>query len=301
MGRLIALALAWTVVFAAACSPEPAPAPEPPAGVSQEAAKLIAGSPSTPDPVLAAVHGGETLPRAAESVSDAVVNPVVQATATVAQILPDPVPPAPPPVDDRQAACRAAAASLIIRWEITSPAYYKRRLATPVYPGGASGVTWGVGYDGGHQTVAVILDDWHAHQARDRLATTAGVTGTKAKAILPRYRDILTEYGYAAEIFETRTLIEYERRARRAFGKGFDELRPNACASLVSIVYNRGASMTGDNRREMRAIRDECVPAADNACIAREIRSMKRLWKNTTIQAGMDGRREAEALLAEET
>lgn len=299
MSRLAAyLAIAGLLVGCQA--PESAPAPQPPAGVSQEAAKLIAGAPSTPDPVLAAVHGGETLPRAAESVSDTVVNPVVQATATVAQVLPEPPAP-PPPVDDRQAACRAAAASLIIRWEITSPSYYARRLAQPVYPGGASGVTWGVGYDGGHQTVAVILDDWHAHQARDRLATTAGVTGSKAKAILPRYRDITTAYDYAAEIFETRTLIEYERRARRAFGKSFDELHPNACASLVSIVYNRGAAMSGDNRREMREIRDRCVPALDNACIAQEIRSMKRLWKNTSIQAGMDGRREAEALLAEET
>lgn len=299
MGRIAAL-LAIGGLLAGCQGPESAPAPQPPAGVSQEAAKLIAGAPSTPDPVLAAVHGGETLPRAAESVSDAVVNPVVQATATVAQVLPEPPAP-PPPADDRQAACRAAAASLIIRWEITSPAYYRRRLAQPVYPGGASGVTWGVGYDGGHQIAAVILDDWHAHLARERLATTAGVTGAKAKAILPRYRDITTEYAYAAEIFETRTLIEYERRARRAFGKGFEDLQPNACASLVSLVYNRGASMTGDSRREMKNIRDHCVPAADNACIAREIRSMKRLWKGTSIEAGMDGRREAEALLAEET
>lgn len=301
MGRLIALVLAWTVVFAATCSPEPAPAPEPPAGVSQEAAKLIAGAPSTPDPVLAAVHGGEPLPRAAESVSDAVVNPVVQATAAVAQILPDPVPPAPPPVDDRQAACRAAAAALIIRWEVTSPAYYRKHLVLPVWPGGASGVTWGIGYDGGHQISSVILDDWQAHSERIRLATTAGVTGTKAKAILPRYRDITTEYGYAAEIFETRTLIEYERRARRAFGPGFEDLRPKACGALVSLVYNRGGSMTGDSRREMKNIRDTCVPAADYACIASEIRAMKRLWRGTSIQNGMDGRREAEALLAEET
>lgn len=298
MSRLAAYLVAG--IFLAACSPEPAPTPEPPAGVSQEAAKLIAGAPTTPDPVLAAVHAGETLPRAAESVSEAVVNPVVQATATVAQILPDPPPP-PPPADDRQAACRAAAAALIIRWEITSPSYYARRLARPVYPGGASGVTWGVGYDGGHQISSVILDDWQAHTERMRLATTAGVTGAKAKAILPRYRDITTEYGYAAEIFETRTLIEYERRARRAFGKGFDDLRPKACGALVSLVYNRGASMTGDSRREMKKIRDVCVPAADYACIASEIRTMKRLWRGTSIQNGMDGRREAEALLAEET
>lgn len=298
MGRLTVYLAAGLLL--AACSPVPAPAPEPPAGVSQEAAKLLAGAPSTPDPVVEAVHGGNALPRAAESVSDQVASPVVQATATVAQILPDPPAP-PPPVDDRQAACRAAAAALIIRWEVTSPAYYRKRLVLPVWPGGASGVTWGIGYDGGHQISSVILDDWQAHSERIRLATTAGVTGTKAKAILPRYRDIATEYGYAAEIFETRTLIEYERRARRAFGPGFEDLRPKACGALVSLVYNRGGSMTGDSRREMKNIRDTCVPAADYACIASEIRAMKRLWRGTSIQNGMDGRREAEALLAEET
>ena len=296
MSRLAAYLVAG--IFLAACSPEPAPTPEPPAGVSQEAAKLIAGAPTTPDPVLAAVHAGETLPRAAESVSEAVVNPVVQATATVAQILPDPPPP-PPPADDRQAACRAAAAALIIRWEITSPSYYARRLARPVYPGGASGVTWGVGYDGGHVTSAVILDDWSRHAERFRLATTAGVTGAKAKAILPRYRDITTDYAYAAEVFETRSLIEYERRAERAFRSDFSTVDPNVCAALTSVVYNRGASMTGDNRREMKTIRDVCMPASDRACIARELRSMCRLWKGTSIEAGLCARREAEAKLSE--
>lgn len=244
-----------------------------------------------------AVVADQPLPEAAEAASSVVQEPVAAAIEALEPLTPAAAPP--PPVDDRSAACRRAAASLIIRWEVTSQARYNRALRFPVWPGGASGVTWGIGYDGGHQTRSVIADDWQAHAARDRLAQTAGLTGGPAKAALPAYRDIETAYDYAAEVFEGRSLVEYERRTDRAFRSGFADLRPNACAALVSLVYNRGAAMTGDNRREMRNIRDQCVPAQDYACIAREIRSMSRLWRGTVNEKGLTARRESEALLAE--
>ena len=257
-----------------------------------------------PTPVTApavaqeAVVAAQPLPVAVEAVSEAVQTPLLAAVEALEPVTPTVAAPE-PPEDARSAACRRAAAALIIRWEITSPARYDRALRFPVWPGGASGVTWGVGYDGGHQTRSVIADDWQAHAGRDRLVQTAGLTGAAAKAALPAYRDIETAYDYAAEVFETRSLVEYERRTDRAFRNGFTDLRPNACAALVSLVYNRGAAMSGDNRREMRNIRDQCVPAQDYACIAREIRSMKRLWRGTVNEKGLTARRESEALLAE--
>lgn len=256
-----------------------------------------------PTPVTApavaqeAVVAAEPLPEAAEAASSVVQGPVAAAIEALEPLTPTAAPPE--PVDDRSAACRRAAAALIIRWEITSQARYERALRFPVWPGGASGVTWGVGYDGGHQTRSVIVDDWQAHAGRDRLVQTAGLTGAAAKAALPAYRDIETAYDYAAEVFETRSLVEYERRTDRAFRNGFTDLRPNACAALVSLVYNRGAAMSGDNRREMRNIRDRCVPAQDYACIAAEIRSMSRLWRGTVNEKGLTARRESEARLAE--
>jgi GH24 family phage-related lysozyme (muramidase) len=161
-------------------------------------------------------------------------------------------------------------------------------------------VTWGIGYDGGHQTRSVIGDDWAAHRHRDRLVETAGITGKRAKAILPGFRGIETAYEYASQVFEDRSLVEYMRRTERAFGRDdFRRLTPNACAALTSLVYNRGAAMAGDSRREMRAIRSECVPKQDNACIAKEIRAMTRLWRGTVNEKGLSARREAEASLAE--
>ena len=101
-------------------------------------------------------------------------------------------------------------------------------------------------------------------------------------------------------MFEERSLVEYERRARRAFGgEKFDALNHNACGALVSLVYNRGAAMSGDSRREMKYIRDKCVPATNNTCIAGQLREMKRLWRGTVNENGLSARREAEAKVAE--
>ena len=253
---------------------------------------------NTPPAVVATVVAADPLPAA-----EAVVAPEVQAVAVAAQsavqdlVAPDPV--LPPPPEPAEAACRRSAASLIVRWEVTSPAYYTRRLQQPIWPGGSSGVTWGIGYDGGANTARTIGQDWYEHPHVSRLETTSGLHGAAAKNALPRYRDIVTGYAYAAEVFETRSLVYYHRLAQRTFKSGFEELRPQACGALVSLVYNRGGSVVGDSRREMKVIRDACVPTQDYACISREIRSMKRLWKNTPNEAGLTARRESEALLAE--
>lgn len=249
---------------------------------------------ATPTPVVEAVVSGQPLPAAVEAVSGAVTGPLLAAQEAVSGLTPTLPPPEP-----SNAACRRAAAALIVRWEVSSPAYYRSRLERPIWPGGASGVTWGIGYDGGHQTRGTIVDDWRAHAAVDRLGTTAGITGQSARAALPRYRDIPTEYEYAYEVFETRALIEYERRAARAFDVNLAELKPGACAALVSLVYNRGGSMTGDSRREMKNIRDSCLPSRDYNCIAAELRAMERIWRGTVNYNGLRARREAEAQLAE--
>lgn len=292
MTRVLALALCLSL---AACA-RPAAVP----AVDDTAASGPAQLPATaPLAAEQAAVSDQPLPETVEAVSNAVQAPVVAAVEALEALAPAPPPP-PPVQDDREAACRQAAASLIIRWEVSSEARYNRALRFPIWPGGASGVTWGIGYDGGHQTASVIEDDWLAHTGRGRLAQTAGVTGKRAKTALPAYRDIPTAYDYASQVFENRSLIEYERRTRRAFGGDeFDALRPKACAALVSLVYNRGAAMSGDSRREMRVLRDECVPREDYQCIAEQLRSMVRLWRGTVNENGLSARREAEALLAE--
>lgn len=288
IGRTLALTAVLTLV---GCS---RPAAVPAVGETVLPAAVESLPAATPEPVVEQVVAAQPLPSAVEAVSGTVTEPLLAAQ----EALEDLTPVLPPP-EPRDAACRRAAAALIVRWEVSSPAFYRKRLERPIWPGGASGITWGIGYDGGHQTQAVIADDWHEHEAVDRLATTAGITGRQARSILGRYRDIRTAFDYASRVFEERSLVEYERRTERAFRNGFADLRPNACAALVSLVFNRGASMTGDSRREMRNIRDNCVPKQDYACIAAELRKMCRLWRGAVNERGLCARREAEAILAE--
>lgn len=280
------------VVLLAACSrPVSVPAVDKPVDASQLPVTASAAT-------VAAAVSDQPLPQAVEASSDVLQGPILAAQESLQEaIAADPLPAV--VVEPADAACRRAAASLIIRFEVTSEAYYNRRLLMPIWPKGQSGITWGIGYDGGHQTTATILDDWREHEGKQRLSTTAGVTGNEAGQVLTRYRDILTPFSYAGRVFEERSLIEYHRRTERAFRDGFADISPLACAALVDLVYNRGSSMTGDSRREMRVLRDECVPAHDYACMAREIRSMKRLWHGTVNEAGLSARREAEAQLTE--
>src|ERR1039458_1533679 len=97
----------------------------------------------------------------------------------------------------------------------------------------------------------------------------------------------------AYEVFNKIDVARTWSQCERAF-PGFENLRANAQAAIVSLVFNRGASMTGDNRKEMRAIRD-AVPKHDYTEMASQLRKMVRVWVGTDIYNGMKRRRLAEA------
>lgn len=76
---------------------------------------------------------------------------------------------------------------------------------------------------------------------------------------------------------------------------GCETLPPLCFGALVSLVYNRGASVKGDRRVEMAAIRD-LIRAGTLAEVPDQFRKMKRLWP--TVE-GLRDRREKEACLWE--
>lgn len=190
-----------------------------------------------------------------------------------------------------------ASLQLILDFEVSGgEQFYNQRLQNPIWPGAASGVTIGVGYDLGYNSKATITSDWGDHldaTSLARLLTTAGKTGGTAKAALSSVKDIVVPWQAAFAVFQAVTIPKFTTSARNAF-PGFDDLDPNCQGALVSLVFNRGASMDGPRRLEMRAIRD-LVPEKDYAGIAQQFRNMKRLWKGTDIEKGMNRRRDAEA------
>jgi hypothetical protein len=76
-----------------------------------------------------------------------------------------------------------------------------------------------------------------------------------------------------------------------------DELCEKAQIGLVSIVFNRGASTKGSSRTEMLNIKP-LVLKKDYKGIAKEIRSMKRLWEGKNMD-GLIKRREEEAKMVD--
>jgi GH24 family phage-related lysozyme (muramidase) len=175
------------------------------------------------------------------------------------------------------------------------------------FPGGDSGVTIGIGYDLGFVTAAELQTDWGTHLSADvitRLKTAIGLTGPAAKNKARDFRDIHINRADALAVFRASTIPTTLRTTARAF-PGVELLPADAQGALVSLIYNRGAKMDGDRRREMRAIRDAVANNSLNLPaklreIAAQLRSMKRLW----IGKGLDGlikRREDEARLVEST
>lgn len=192
------------------------------------------------------------------------------------------------------------AIDLIIAFEVGSPETYTAKYQGPIYPGGASGPTVGVGYDLGHAMSSVILRDWERSPHAVRMATAAGVFGPKlSPAWVKRHADIAIEWGLARQVFDQTNLLAHCRIAERAFGKGLNKLAPACKGAVVSVVFNRGGSMKGDSRREMRTIRDVCLVTGDESCVADQIRSMARINKGTSIERGITRRRNQEAALCE--
>lgn len=166
------------------------------------------------------------------------------------------------------------------------------------WPGGASGITIGRGYDLGYEEN--FARDWAAELSPlviDHLSTALGLRGRDAELAADRFVYVKITREQADRVFYAASLPKYIRETLRAF-PGADRLPPIAFGALVSLVFNRGSDMDGERRLEMRKVRD-AVKAGDLKTIALQIRAMKHLWTNQ----GLDGllvRRDAEAALVEE-
>ena len=174
----------------------------------------------------------------------------------------------------------------------------------PSWPGGASGVTFGRGYDLGYNSEEQINRDWSAHVNGNVLAfmvSCAGVKGETAKRrITPQTRVLRITPDAAREVFENRTLPRFIKLARDTY-PGFDELNEDTRGAIVSLVFNRGSAFgvegqpSWESRREMRELAP-LVLAKDYEGIAATIKAMGRLW----VGKGLDGliaRRHNEAAL----
>lgn len=188
--------------------------------------------------------------------------------------------------------------ALIVEFETGGKAYYQSKLQRPTWPGGASGVTVGIGYDVGYNTRAAVLSDWKAlpESSRNALASAAGVKGVAAKSRASALKWINVPWPDAEALFVSNTMPRFGKMTDTAF-PGITRTHGHVQGAMLSIVFNRGSSMSGASRIEMRAIRGH-VAAGRVPAIPREIRGMKRLWVGKGLP-GLLRRRDAEASLIE--
>ena len=178
------------------------------------------------------------------------------------------------------------------------------------WPGGESGISLGYGCDIGADPKS--LEYWRGILTDDqinRLAAAKERTGDAAAAIARQFSDIRVSKDDSLRVFMTHTLPIEIARTRKTY-PGIDLLPPTVLGAMTSIVYNRGADLSGDRRAEMREIRDVITQFANMPPERRDVKgtlnkiadliqSMKRLWGND--QRGLLIRRDAEAKLVRDT
>ncbi len=187
----------------------------------------------------------------------------------------------------------------IIGEEVGSRADYERKYNRPVWPNGDSGVTIGIGYDLGYHSSAEIARDWTilAPSSVSLLCACAGKTGNAAQnwlAANPGLQSVIIPYDIACQVFAKASLPKAAKETLSIY-PGLEQLMPDAVGALVSMVFNRGNSLSGDRRAEMKAI-VPLIPKKDYAGIATLIDRSKRLWTDIGMN-GLVKRREAEATM----
>jgi hypothetical protein len=182
----------------------------------------------------------------------------------------------------------------IIAWETGGQAEYDPQ---PEWPGESSGVTIGIGWDLGMTPATDTTRAWAPHLPASTLAALVGVsgrTGEAAQTVLPYVRHLTIPWAAAMAVFEDVTLPTWYLRTLRIYPQA-EELPGDCTAALVSLVFNRGAALSGDRRREMVAIQS-LLKSGKLKEISSQFRQMTRLWPNSK---GLRRRREEEAELFE--
>lgn len=164
----------------------------------------------------------------------------------------------------------------IIGWETGGESCYDRN---PEWPGEASGITIGIGWDLGHTPVTETSRAWAPHLDAATLALLVSVSGRKGEAaqvVLPHVRHLIVPWAAAMAVFEAVTLPTWYMKTLRIYPQMVD-LPGDCAAALVSLCFNRGTSLSGERRREMSNIQ-ALLRTGNLKEIPKQFREMKRLW-----------------------
>ena len=178
------------------------------------------------------------------------------------------------------------------------PAVYEQRFCRPSWPSATSGITIGVGYDLQFVTADQLRADWNTRLSDEMLTRlTAACRKMGTAALRDQLGDITVPLQAAMSVFASASVPRAITAALGIYPQ-LDSLPPARRTALVSLVYNRGASLTDssartESRREMRAIQALLANGEIDA-VADQLESMARLWPTLP---GLAQRRRDEAML----
>lgn len=176
--------------------------------------------------------------------------------------------------------------------------YYNKKLTKPTVPAWQttdSGVTIGIGFDCGYNTTAEIRNSWGSILPKEQVDLLVKCSGLKKKAafdMLPTLKGIVVPIDSSLQVFYNTTIYKFGKQALSIY-PNLPNIHPVEQSVIVGLVFNRGNSLDGDRRKEMRELVAGIQNDNDNQ-MASIIRNMKRLWKDVK---GLQIRRDVEANL----
>jgi GH24 family phage-related lysozyme (muramidase) len=232
-----------------------------------------------------------------------VVNTVVSAVTTTVEKAVAPPTTAFPSFQLSQAAEDLVTDAEVSANSVEGHKYYDKHYQTATFAGSGSGPTIGIGVDLGMNSSQFTTSCWSPFFSGGIVARFASCHGHTTTALAKRdiadMQDIVVVWSTALQEFNANEVANYYQLTLRTY-PGLSQLSKNAQSAVVSLTYNRGSSMIGDSRVDMRTLRD-AVTAGDLQAMANAVRhmiiTMEAAWKSEGIYDGMVNRRNAEARL----
>ncbi|MGJ4927909.1 hypothetical protein ACQR1I_21895 [Bradyrhizobium sp. HKCCYLS2038] len=192
--------------------------------------------------------------------------------------------------------------NLIVAFEVTSKSVYEKKYQGVIKPGGASGITIGIGYDVGYVSPEFLQEDWKGYIPDSDIKTLSmacDVIGNDANNLRPKLSNIRVPWDVANRQFLEKVLPVYVAATLNSLSNA-NELSDDSLGALVSLVYNRGPSFrnVGPRYTEMRRI-SRLMADKSFSSIPEQFLAMRRLWTTPDV-IGVATRRQLEALLFKE-
>lgn len=206
------------------------------------------------------------------------------------------------------------ALKLIMDFEVGGgETYYNKKARFPIWPGGASGITIGIGVDLGHikqSDFNTYIAPYYPETQIEKLIGCIGITGkigspemeSKLRELVESLSDCELSFQHALEIHENFTIPLYYNRTRKTFS-GLDSLPEDARGAIVSLVFNRGTRLDGPKRTHMAKIGKLIELYSQKkdpnllGQMAETFIEMAEIWKGEKSYEGLKRRRIAEAKL----